>query len=148
VEQRETGTFVGMIGFAEPAGWAGFELAWKLLPRWWGNGYATEGAAAALAYAFTVWKKDRIISLIHPENLASIRVAERLGESLQGRTEIMGEERLVYGIDREGYAERVAQELVMSGRPAVTPWRASPQRGDRDGERVQASPQWVRLAGE
>ena len=98
VEQRETGTFVGMIGFAHPAGWPGFELAWKLMRRWWGNGYATEGAAAALTYAFTVLKKDRVISLIHPENLASIRVAERIGESLQGRTEVMGEERLVYGI--------------------------------------------------
>ena len=98
VEQRETGTFVGMIGFAHPAGWPGFELAWKLMRRWWGNGYATEGAAAALTYAFTVLKKDCVISLIHPENLASIRVAERIGESLQGRTEVMGEERLVYGI--------------------------------------------------
>jgi RimJ/RimL family protein N-acetyltransferase len=72
--------------------------------RWWGNGYATEAAAAALAYAFTALKKDRVISLIHPENLASIRVAERLGETLQGRTEMMGQERLVYGIDRESFA--------------------------------------------
>ncbi|HSS49856.1 MAG TPA: GNAT family N-acetyltransferase [Thermoanaerobaculia bacterium] len=115
VEQKETGTFVGMIGFAGPEGWAGFELAWKLVRRWWGNGYATEGARAALDYAFTVLTKDRVISLIHPENLASIRVAERLGESLQGRTELMGEERLVYRIDKEGYSARVAQDLVAIG---------------------------------
>jgi len=116
VEQKETGTFVGMIGFAEPAGWAGFELAWKLARRWWGNGYATEGARAALDYAFTALNKDRVISLIHPENTASIRVAERLGESLQGRTEMMGEERLVYGMDKASYVSRAAQ---VRGEPAV-----------------------------
>jgi RimJ/RimL family protein N-acetyltransferase len=129
VEQRETGTFVGMVGFADPDGWAGFELAWKLVRRWWGNGYATEGAGAALAYAFTALNKDRVISLIHPENLASIRVAERLGESLQGRTEMMGQERLVYGIDKEDFALRAAEGLyavegvgrVLSGRPLTLP---------------------------
>jgi RimJ/RimL family protein N-acetyltransferase len=45
-------------------------------------------------------RKDRVISLIHPENRASRRVAERLGETLQGRTEMQGKELLVYGIDR------------------------------------------------
>ena len=101
VAERGTGTFVGMIGFADPEGWPGFELAWTLVRRFWGRGYATEGARAALAHAFTALGKDRVISLIHPENRASIRVAERLGESLQGRTAVAGRELLVYGIDRE-----------------------------------------------
>lgn len=104
VEERGTGAFVGRIGFADPDGWPGCELAWTLARRWWGRGYATEGARAALAHAFTVLDKDRVISLIHPENCASIQVAERLGESLQGRAEILGKERLVYGVDRESCA--------------------------------------------
>ena len=104
VEERETGAFVGRIGFADPDGWPGCELAWTLLRRWWGRGYATEGARAALAHAFTALDKDRVISLIHPENRASIRLAERLGESLQGRAEILEKEYLVYGIDRESCA--------------------------------------------
>jgi RimJ/RimL family protein N-acetyltransferase len=53
-----------------------------------------------LAHAFGVWKRDRVISLIHPENAASIRVAERIGERLQGRVEHMGREMLVYGVER------------------------------------------------
>src|SRR5947209_1225826 len=101
VEERETGAFAGRIGFADPEGWPGCELAWTLVRRWWGRGYATEGARAALAHAFTVLNKDRVISLIQPENRASIRVAERLGERLQGQTEVLGKEYLVYGIDRE-----------------------------------------------
>jgi len=101
VEQKDTDTFVGMIGFAEPEGWPGFELAWTLARRFWGYGYATEGARAALDHAFTVWNRERVISLIEPENRASIRVAERLGERLQGRTTVRKQEFLVYGVDRE-----------------------------------------------
>jgi RimJ/RimL family protein N-acetyltransferase len=104
VEQRETGAFLGRIGFADPDGWPGCELAWTLARRWWGHGYATEGARAALAHAFTRLNKDRVISLIRAENRNSIRVAERLGESLQGQTDLMGNEYLIYGIDRERYA--------------------------------------------
>ena len=115
LEQRETGTFVGMVGFAAPEGWPGFELAWTLVRRWWGYGYATEGARAALAYAFDVLKKDRVISLIHPDNRASIRVAERLGESLTDRLDFLGREVLSYGIDRESYESRQwREELVAS----------------------------------
>ncbi len=106
LEQKETGTFLGLTGFAEPEGWPGCELAWILARRWWGHGYATEGAQAALGYAFTILKKDRVISLIHPDNQASIRVAERLGQSLQDRIDHFGREMLCYGIDWETYAGR------------------------------------------
>jgi RimJ/RimL family protein N-acetyltransferase len=111
VEHKETGAFIGVIGFAEPDGWPGFELAWTLAPRWWGKGYATEGAGAALAYAFTVLRKDRIISLIHPENQASIRVAKRIGERLEGRIHHFGREMLCYGLDRERYERKVASAI-------------------------------------
>ena len=116
LEHRETGAFLGMVGFAAPAGWPGFELAWTLARRWWGYGYATEAARAALDYAFTVLKRDRVISLIYPENRASIRVAERLGERLQGRIDHFGREMLCYDIDRESYAaQRVQESLVVGG---------------------------------
>jgi RimJ/RimL family protein N-acetyltransferase len=106
LEQKETGIFLGLVGFAEPEGWPCCELAWTLARRWWGHGYATEGARAALDYAFTILKKDRVISLIQPDNRASIRVAERLGQSLQGRIDHFGREMLCYGIDWKTYAGR------------------------------------------
>ena len=65
-----------------------------------GGGLSIEGAGAALVHAFTALDKQRVISLIHPENHASRRVAERLGETPQGRAELKGTELLVYGIDR------------------------------------------------
>ncbi len=108
VEHRETGTFIGAVGFAAPEGWPGFELAWTLARRWWGYGYATEGARKALAYAFNALEKERVISLIHPENRPSIRVAERIGETLAGRINHLGREMLCYGLDREIYLTEVA----------------------------------------
>ena len=101
LEQRETGAFVGTVGFSEPEGWPGLELAGKLARRWWGYGYASEAARAALAHAFTVLQRNRVISLVRPHNHASIRLVERLGERLEGRTVLAGTEYLVYGIERE-----------------------------------------------
>lgn len=100
VEERGRLGLIGRIGFFEPEGWPGFELGWVLAREAWGRGYATEGAAAALRYAFTDLKRERVISLIAPDNVPSIRVAERIGERLEGRTDLFGTDVLVYAIDR------------------------------------------------
>ncbi len=100
VEERTTGALIGRLGFFQPEGWPGFELGWMLRRASWGLGYATEGAGRAIAHAFTEMRRARLISLIRPGNLASIRVAERLGERLEGRTELFGHEALVYALDR------------------------------------------------
>ncbi|HEY6320198.1 MAG TPA: GNAT family N-acetyltransferase [Thermoanaerobaculia bacterium] len=107
-EEKATGAFVGVIGFWDPPTWPGFELSYHLVRRSWGQGYATEAAKAALAHAFTVWQRDHVISLIHPKNLPSIRVAERIGERLEGRIEHIGQPMLRYGLDRETYLREVA----------------------------------------
>jgi RimJ/RimL family protein N-acetyltransferase len=101
IEEKASGCFVGRVGFLNPAGWPGFEIGWTLQRESWGKGYATEGARRALDYAFTELGKEHVISLIHPENAASIRVAERLGEKVEGKTEVLGVEVLIYGLDRE-----------------------------------------------
>ena len=100
VEEKSSGRFAGRIGFLNPAGWPAFEIGWTLGREFWGKGYATEGARGALQYAFNELDKAHVISLIHPENKASIRVAERLGEALEGKTELLGHDVLIYGIDR------------------------------------------------
>ena len=69
-----TQAFVGRIGFFNPEGWPGFELGWAILRRHWGRGFATEGARAALAYAFDNLDRDHVISVIHPDNTRSVRV--------------------------------------------------------------------------
>ncbi|HEX8186654.1 MAG TPA: GNAT family N-acetyltransferase [Blastocatellia bacterium] len=100
VEEKASGELIGRIGLLNPEGWPGFEIGWTLGRAHWGRGYAIEGARRALEYAFTELDQEHVISLIHPDNRASISVAERLGERLEGKTELLGIEVMVYGIDR------------------------------------------------
>lgn len=100
VEEKASGQVIGRVGVQDPEGWPGFEIGWALARESWGHGYATEGAQKALAYAFTELGREHVISLIHPDNKASIRVAERLGETVEGEAEVFGIEVQVYGINR------------------------------------------------
>ncbi len=98
--ERASGRFVGRIGFTNPEGWPGFEVGWTIASEFQRKGFATEGGRFLLQYAFEKMARDHVISVIHPENKASIRVAEKLGEKLEGRTEVGGMPALIYGIDR------------------------------------------------
>jgi RimJ/RimL family protein N-acetyltransferase len=109
-EERSSGVLVGRVGFWNPEGWPGFEIGWMLRRSFWGRGYATEGARAALRYGFTVLGQAHVISLIHPENAGSIRVARRLGERLVGPTEVNGKPALVYRITRDEWAASNSEE--------------------------------------
>jgi RimJ/RimL family protein N-acetyltransferase len=102
VEEKASGALIGRAGLLHPEGWPGFELGWALARQWWGKGYATEAARAGLRYAFEERDRDHVISLIRPENHLSIRVAERLGERLEGEVEFFGGRTLIYGIERPG----------------------------------------------
>lgn len=59
------------------------EIGWTYARAFWNQGYATEAAIACRDHAFGELGREKIISLIAPENLASIRVAEKIGETLE-----------------------------------------------------------------
>jgi RimJ/RimL family protein N-acetyltransferase len=80
VEERATGAFLGRIGPLAPPGWPGFEIAWGLAAAARRQGFAEEAARAAIDWSFESFALDRIVSIIHPLNLASQRLAERVGE--------------------------------------------------------------------
>jgi RimJ/RimL family protein N-acetyltransferase len=56
-----------------------FEVGWRFLPEAWGSGYATEGARAALDFAFDELRRDEVVAMTAKINLRSQRVMERLG---------------------------------------------------------------------
>src|SRR3954463_12591557 len=105
VEEKATGRLIGRLGFLNPQGWPGFEVGWTLARDSWGKGYASEGARRVLHHAFTEMGREHVISLIHPENKASIKVARRMGETPEGETELMGMPVLIYGISKERWME-------------------------------------------
>ena len=100
IEERDVGAVIGRAGIINPADWPGPEVGYVLGRDWWGRGYATEAARAAMEWGFATIGFDRLISLIDPANTASIAVAERLGEKLAGETDLLGHRVLVYAIDR------------------------------------------------
>jgi RimJ/RimL family protein N-acetyltransferase len=107
VEEGKSSEMIGRIGCWQPEGWPGFEIGWTLRRNYWGCGYATEAARATMVYAFEQLQQSHVISLIRPENWASRRVAEKLGEKLEGTTEIFGMEAVIYGISREDWLSRI-----------------------------------------
>ena len=100
VFEKSTGALVGRVGFYEPDGWPDFELGWTLGRNAWGKGYATEAAKRCMQFAFEELDRDRIISIIDPNNVPSIRVAERIGETLQREWDRDGQRLLIYGARR------------------------------------------------
>lgn len=85
IEEKATGRFAGQAGPLAPEGWPGVEIGWTLARTFWGKGYASEAAGAAMDWIFAREPGlARVISLIDPANAASIRVAERLGETNTG----------------------------------------------------------------
>ena len=84
VIERDGGRWVGRLGPWQPEGWPGHEIGWGLLRETWGKGYATEGAAASMDWAFDNLGWSQVIHSISPENHASIGVAKKLGSTLLG----------------------------------------------------------------
>ncbi|HSE42265.1 MAG TPA: GNAT family N-acetyltransferase [Acidobacteriota bacterium] len=99
-ELKETGELAGRIGCWQPEGWPGLEVGWTLKQKFWGKGLAFEGAKASLCYAFETLNADRVISIIHPENIRSIKLAKRLGEHFDKVAEVKGSLVHIYAIDR------------------------------------------------
>ena len=81
VERKSDGALMGRVGMINPEGWPGLEIGWTLGRPYWGEGYATEAAAASMRYAFLTQPVDRLISCIDENNTASQGVARRIGET-------------------------------------------------------------------
>lgn len=93
VREKSGGVFVGEVGLAHFSRGLGDtfdpfpEAAWVLATSAHGKGYATEAVAAAHAWMDQSRKPQRTVCIIHPDNRASIRVAEKLGYAGFGETE-------------------------------------------------------------
>ena len=89
---KETNTFIGRCGLL-PWTFDGkdeVEEAYLLSKEYWGQGLGTEAAQAILDYGFDKLNLSRLICLIDEENLASIKVAEKIGMTFEkkGKDEI------------------------------------------------------------
>ena len=71
--------YCGLFYFPDINGKPEVEIGYRLARSAWGKGYATEAARAVRDYAFQILAIKRLIAMIDPSNVASIRVAEKIG---------------------------------------------------------------------
>jgi RimJ/RimL family protein N-acetyltransferase len=81
IESRSTSEFLGYCGIRplELEGASETEIGWHTKKTSWNRGIATEAASAARDLAFAHFAQTRLVALIHPDHLASRRVAEKIG---------------------------------------------------------------------
>ena len=102
VFRKDTGTFVGMCGLLhwDLDGAEETEVSYALIPEAWGFGFATEAAQALAQDAFERLGRTRVISLVHPDNIASQRVALKSGMILERSTSLRDTPANVYARTR------------------------------------------------
>lgn len=88
VIEKASGRVVGDCGLTrkDVDGRAEIELVYVFAADVWGKGYATEAAAEIRDHAFRHLGVTRLVALVDPENVASIRVAEKIGMQFEKET--------------------------------------------------------------
>ena len=76
------------------------EIGWRLARTGWGQGYASEAAAAIVAHAFNVVGAPEVVAVAHPDNAASIKVMTRLGMQYVGMERHYDLDSVVYRLAR------------------------------------------------
>jgi [ribosomal protein S5]-alanine N-acetyltransferase len=84
------------------------EIGYRLHPDYWNRGLITEAAQAVRDHGFRDLKLPRLISLIHPENIPSRRVAEKNGMTVEKETMHRGFRTLVFAISRQEWLNNFA----------------------------------------
>jgi ribosomal-protein-alanine N-acetyltransferase len=95
-----TNSFAGFCGLQPFDELGEIEIGWWLAPAYWGKGYATEAARAALRDAFHRCSLERIISVAMPDNRASLHVMEKIGMRFSQNFVRRGFPVVVYSITR------------------------------------------------
>ena len=92
---------VGDAGLAVLEDTGKTQVGYKLARAYWGRGFATEAATALATFGFTQLELPRIVALIHPANVPSTRVADKMGFRYCRTDSRRGFEQLVYELWRK-----------------------------------------------
>lgn len=112
VKERRSGEPIGDSGLLVLPESGEIDLGFRFLKRFWGRGFATEAAAAWIYAAFTLLALQRITAFSHPENVASLRVLEKLGFHRLGEGPVMGMEAISFALNRIEYQNAGARRTT------------------------------------
>jgi RimJ/RimL family protein N-acetyltransferase len=107
---------IGYCGFMFLENTPEVEIAYGLKKSHWGRGFATEAARACLRCGFEELKLARIVAVVHPQNVASQRVLEKLGMTYAKRVHHYDAELMYYEISKSDYSPK---DSPYSLRPAA-----------------------------
>lgn len=107
LEPRSNEELIGWSGLQFIPETAEVEVGYLLGQPFWGQGLATEAAQACVQYGFEQLGLETIVGIVHPENVASQRVIEKLGLSFVDRTRYFGMDCYHYRMERPSGQKRV-----------------------------------------
>src|SRR5262249_58043580 len=87
---KQGGAVIGFAGLKHLDDLGEVDIGYRLLPAYWGAGLATEACRAVLDHGFASLRLGRVIGLVDPRNVASVRVLEKLGLSFVGLVDYDG----------------------------------------------------------
>jgi RimJ/RimL family protein N-acetyltransferase len=99
VLERHSGVAVGDSGLLGLPEYGWIDLGFRFAQSYWGKGLATEVASAWVRAAFDDFRISHLGAFAHPENVASIRVLEKLGFHAERRDTVMGMDSIVFSLD-------------------------------------------------
>ncbi len=114
IRSRSTSDFLGLVLLLYTDDHTEVEFGYRLLPKFWGRGYATEAGRAVVNHAFGDLGLTALCAIIHPDNTASSTVAEKLGFAQKGHTTRLGFNLDHYMLRRDSLINGDDQETAAS----------------------------------
>jgi ribosomal-protein-alanine N-acetyltransferase len=95
---KETGAMIGRCGLGFLENTPEVELGYVFDKSYWKMGLATEASLATLKFGFWEVKLDRIVAIAHPENIASVRVIQKVGMKYEKNATYYGHDVVYYAV--------------------------------------------------
>ena len=104
VELKDGGEPIGMCGLLKRDALKDADVGFAFLPRYWRRGYALESASAVVAFAREAFGLSRVVAITAADNVASIRLLEKLGFRFERMARVPedGKEVRLFGRDGPG----------------------------------------------
>jgi RimJ/RimL family protein N-acetyltransferase len=84
IEEKGSKELIGFVGFEQRSIDPVLRITYSIRHDRWGKGFATEATSTLLDYVMNELKWKRVEALVHPENIPSIRIAEKVGMRFEG----------------------------------------------------------------
>jgi len=110
---KATGEVIGFSGIKYVPEIEDNELGYRFLPEFWGRGLATEAGEASIDFARSKLRLERLVAMVHPDNVASARVVTKLGFSVEKKLRYSG----LPGVDIDLFARSLTTPRSAAGVP-------------------------------